>query len=222
MDDFLLLFDLDGTLVDTLPDLRSALNEALAERGRPPLTGAQVMAMIGDGAAALVERALAASALEPAEMGFLLPRFLEIYERRPTCLSRPYPAVAETLVTLRRRGYRTAVCTNKPQHAAELVLRELELDRLFDAVAGGDRFTAKKPDPRHLLGVLSLLGGKAERAAMVGDNANDARAARAAAMPVLLMRYGYGGSGLKALGADALLDRFADLPAALERLGLGP
>jgi phosphoglycolate phosphatase len=222
MPGFLLLFDLDGTLVDTLPDLRSALNEALAERGRPPLSPSAVMRMIGDGAAALVARALEASRLDAREAVSLLPRFLELYEAHSSRFSRPYPKVPETLELLRLRGYRTAVCTNKPQRAAEAVLRGLELARFFDAVAGGDRFAEKKPDPGHLLRLIALLGGRTERAAMIGDNENDALAARGAAMPVLLMRYGYARSDPQTLGATALVEQFADLPDALQRLGLGP
>ncbi len=222
MPGFLLLFDLDGTLVDTLPDLHSALNEALRERGRPPLSPSEVMRMIGDGAAALVARALEASGLDGREAASVLPRFLELYEARSTRLSRPYPHVRDTLEALRSRGYATAVCTNKPQRAAEAVLSNLKLAQFFDAVAGGDRFPEKKPDPRHLLRVVALLGAEARRAAMVGDNENDASAARAAGFPVLLMRYGYAQTDPETLGADALLDEFADLPGALERLRLGP
>jgi phosphoglycolate phosphatase len=219
---FLLLFDLDGTLVDTLPDLCAALNEALDESGRPPLSANAVKGFVGDGAAALVARAARARALDPTEAASLLPRFLEIYAARLTRLSRPYPEVPETLGLLRGRGYRAAVCTNKPQRAAEAVLRGLGLAEFFDAVAGGDRFAERKPDPRHLLRLLSLLGGSVARSAMIGDNENDALAAHAAAMPVLLARYGYARGDPEALGGDAVIERFGELPAALERLGLGP
>lgn len=222
MPGFLLLFDLDGTLVDSLPDLCSALNEALAECGLLPLPPSAVMRMIGDGAAALLARALEARGLDQSQSEILLPRFLELYEARSTRLSRPFPKVPQTLELLRRRGYRMAVCTNKPQNAAEGVLRGLELARFFDAVAGGDRFAAKKPDPSHLLHLVTLLGAQAERAAMIGDNENDVLAARGAAMPVLVMRYGYARGDPAALGADALLDAFGELPEALENLGLGP
>jgi phosphoglycolate phosphatase len=121
---------------------------------------------------------------------------------------------------LRRRGYRSAVCTNKPQHATITVLAGLGLLPLFDGIAGGDHFAVKKPDPGHLLGVIAAVGARAEAAAMIGDNENDAAAARAAGVPLLLMRYGYARVDPETLGADALLDHFADLPAALDRLGL--
>src|ERR1700746_1180820 len=113
----LLVFDLDGTLVDSVPDLRAALNEMLRERGCPPLSLPQVKRMVGDGAPAMVARALAASGSDPAEAPAVLARFLEIYEANAVRLTRPYPGVEETLIALRRRGYRTAICTNKPQRA---------------------------------------------------------------------------------------------------------
>jgi phosphoglycolate phosphatase len=222
MEGFLLVFDLDGTLVDSVPDLRAALNEMLRERGRRLLSLSQVKRMVGDGVGALVARALAASDADPAEAVAALPRFLEIYEATATRLTRPYPGVRPTLATLRRRGYRTAICTNKPQRATIAVLQGLELMPLFDGIAGGDRFGVRKPDPGHLLCLMAELGGTAEATAMIGDNENDAAAARAAAVPLVLMRYGYARVDPETLAADALLDHFNDLPQTLDRLGLLP
>lgn len=224
MKSFLLIFDLDGTLIDSAPDLRAALNEMLRERerGRAPLSLAQVRQMIGDGAAALVARALAASGVDPAAAADALPRFLQLYEADAVRLTRPYPGVPETLAALRRRGYRTAICTNKPQHATHTVLEGLGLLALFDGIAGGDRFAVKKPDPGHLLGLIGALGGAPDRAVMIGDGENDAAAAHGAGVPLVLMRYGYARGDPASLAANALLDRFDDLPATLDRLGLGP
>ncbi len=222
MSGFLLVFDLDGTLIDSAPDLRAAVNEMLRERGRAPLSLAQVRRMIGDGAPALVRRALAESGLDPSQATAALPRFLQLYEGDAVRLTEPYPGVPATLAALRREGYRTAICTNKPQHATITVLEGLGLSSLFDAIAGGDRFAVKKPDPGHLLGLISAVGGHANRSAMIGDNENDAAAAHGAGMPLVLMRYGYARVDPESLGADALLDHFADLPATLNRLGLSP
>lgn len=222
MNAFLLLFDLDGTLVDSAPDLCVALNAMLREEGRAPLPLVRVKQMIGDGVPTLVARALAASGADPATAARALPRFLELYEAGAVQRTRPYPAVPETLGLLRRQGYRTAVCTNKPQRATQRVLDGLGLSSLFDGIAGGDRYPVKKPDPGHLLGLVGELGGRVDASAMVGDSENDAAAAHAAGMPLLLMRYGYARVDPATLMADAVLDDFADLPAALDRLGLLP
>ena len=222
MENFLLLFDLDGTLVDSLPDLTNALNEVLRERGHAPLLPREVKPMVGDGMPMLVARGFAARGADTAEAKAMQPRFIEIYEASATNLSRPYPGVPETLATLRARGYATAVCTNKPQHATGEVLRGMGLDGLFDGVAGGDRFAVRKPDPGHLLGLVDLLGGDPRRAAMIGDSENDALSARAAPMPLILMRYGYARIDPAQLGADRVLDRFDELPQALQALGLTP
>jgi phosphoglycolate phosphatase len=178
MNAFLLVFDLDGTLVDSLPDLTNALNEVLRERGHPPLSPHEVAPMVGDGVPALVGRAFAARGAGPDEAAAVLPRYIEIYEANATNLSRPYPGVRQTLIDLRRRGYRTAVCTNKLQQATVTVLRGFELATLFDGIAGGDRYPVKKPDPGHLLRLIGELGGDPQAAAMIGDSENDAAAAR--------------------------------------------
>src|SRR5712691_11636479 len=222
MADVLLVFDLDGTLVDSVPDLTSSLNEVLRERGYPPLSRAEVAPMVGDGIPALVARGFAARGAAAAEAAAALPRYLEHYEANATALTRPYPGVRDTLVALRRRGYRHAVCTNKPQQATLAVLEGLDLAALFVGVAGGDRYQVKKPDPRHLLSLIGELGGSAGRAAMIGDSENDAAVAHAASVPLVLMRYGYARVAPETLGADAVLDHFAELPATLERLGLTP
>jgi phosphoglycolate phosphatase len=222
MADFLLVFDLDGTLIDTVPDLANALNEALREHGYAPFSQREVQSMVGDGLPALLARGFAARGADAAEAATALPRFLALYEANAANLSRPYPGVAETLVELRRRGYRTAVCSNKAQRATLAVLHGLALLPLFDGIAGGDHFAVRKPDPGHLLGLIAELGGEPERAAMIGDNENDAAAAHAAGVALLLMRYGYARGDPATLGSAALLDRFADLPQALERLGLTP
>jgi phosphoglycolate phosphatase len=123
---------------------------------------------------------------------------------------------------LRRRGYRTAICTNKPQRATIAVMQGLDLLRLFDGIAGGDRFPVRKPHPDHLLRLIAQLGSRPETSAMVGDNENDAAAAHSAAIPFVLMRYGYARVDPESLAADARLEHFSELPEALDRLGLIP
>jgi phosphoglycolate phosphatase len=213
-----LLFDLDGTLVDSLPDLRAAMNEFLEALGRRPLAADEVRRMVGDGTPALVERGLAATG-EAVGVAAAHADFLRLYEAAPTRLSRLYPGVPETLAALRRSGARLAVCTNKPQAATLGVLDGLGIGGYFDAVLGGDAVPFKKPDPRHLMAALDRLGAAPGEAAMIGDNENDHAAARAAALPVILMRYGYLRAPADSLAPDAWLDRFADIPEALARLG---
>jgi phosphoglycolate phosphatase len=219
---FLLVFDLDGTLVDSVPDLTNALNEVLRERGYAPLTRSEVTPMVGDGVPALVARGFAARGGDDAEAAEALPQYIQIYEANATALTRPYPGVRQTLEELRRRGYRNAVCTNKLQQATMAVLGGLDLAALFDGIAGGDRYKVKKPDPGHLLGLITELGGSAGRAVMIGDSENDASVAHAAAVPLVMMRYGYSRVAPETLGAAAVLDHFAELPATLERLGMTP
>jgi len=130
--------------------------------------------------------------------------------------------VLETLTSLRQRGYRTSICTNKPQRATIAVVEGLGLGELFDGIAGGDRFPVRKPDPGHLLGLIGELDGRIEASAMIGDSENDAAVARAAGVPLVLMRYGYARVDPASLAADALLDHFSELPRALARLELMP
>jgi phosphoglycolate phosphatase len=208
--------------VDSVPDLCATLNEVLGARGHAPLEPRAVARMVGDGTPTLLERGFAARGGDAAEAKEALPQFLAIYEKNAANLTRPYPGVAATLRELRGAGYRTAICTNKPQRATLAVLRALDLAALFDGIAGGDRYAVKKPDPGHLLALIAELGGTVERSAMVGDHENDAAAAHAAAVKFVLMRYGYARGAPDDIAADARLDHFGDLPQALTRLDLVP
>ncbi len=221
-----LLIDLDGTLVDSLPDLMTAINRLLAAEGRATLAAEEVRLMVGDGAARLVERAFVARGGLAGDCGGkslpdLVERFLAIYEADPVARTRPYPGAAETLAALAAAGWRLAVCTNKPEAASRKVLDGLGLAPLFQAVAGGDSFPVRKPDAGHLLGTLGGLGVEPKRAVMLGDSANDLQAARNAGLPVILVSFGYTRTPARALGADAVIDAFAELPDALARLGFG-
>jgi phosphoglycolate phosphatase len=222
MPGFLLIFDLDGTLVDSVPDLTISLNEVLREHGYLPLSQAEVKPMIGDGVAMLVQRGFAARGGSVAEAEAAMPRYTAIYEANATNTSRPYPGVVETLAELRLKGYRTAVCSNKPQRACEIMLAELGIAGLFDGVAGGDRFAVRKPNPGHLLSLIQALGADPSRAAMIGDSENDAASGLAAGLPLFLMSYGYARGDIRTLGANRVLAKFGDLPGALTELGLTP
>jgi phosphoglycolate phosphatase len=212
-----LVFDLDGTLVDSMPDLRAALNMMLAKIHRRELTPDEVRSMIGDGVRALVERALAATGTV-TDFEATHQRFLQLYEAAPAKLSRLYPGVATTLESLRASGARLAICTNKPQRATFAVLEAFGIAIRFDAVLGGDAVPFRKPDPRHLLAAIERLGATTSEAVMIGDNENDYAAARAAGIPIILMRYGYLRVPPETLAPDAWLDHFAEIPQAVAKM----
>ncbi len=210
-----LVFDLDGTLVDSLADLAAALNRLLAGEKRPPLAEPQVRRMVGDGVAKLVTRGLEATggAPEGPALEALIDRFKADYEPRAAELTRPYPGAAEMLGRLGAAGWRLAVCTNKPQAATLHILEATGLLPHLKAIGGGDRFPFRKPDPRHLTATVAEAGSVPARAVMIGDGPQDLAAAREASMRVIAALYGYG--GLEAQPGTPAIAGFADLPAAL-------
>lgn len=214
------VFDLDGTLVDTLPDLHAAVQALLGERGLDAPAAGEVRTMIGDGARRLVERALAwaKAPVDAAGLDAAYRRFLEIYGEAPCRASRLYAGVEATLATLASSGIRLGVCTNKPQAPTEAILEALAVDGFFAAVVGGDAVARRKPDPAHLLDVLGRLGAAPAAAVMVGDSNNDLASARAAGVACILVDYGYTAIPARELGADRVIGGFAELEAALDSL----
>jgi phosphoglycolate phosphatase len=213
-------FDLDGTLVDTAPDLIGALNVLLAEEGLAPLPLAEARPFIGKGARWMIERGfqaadapLSAGRLEP-----LFARFLTRYEAHIADESRAFPGVVAALEALKGDGAKLAVCTNKFTGLSVELLAALGLASLFEAVIGADSAPAAKPDRRHLEAAVAAAGGEIGRAVMVGDSATDAGAARAAGAPLVLVSFGYTDTPARDLGADALIDSFDELPGACRRL----
>jgi phosphoglycolate phosphatase len=214
------VFDLDGTLVDTAADLQAHVNAVLGELGRAELELADVRLLVGDGARTLLWRGLEASGGVPAgvDLDRLYARFLERYTADPARRSTVHEGVLEVLARLRAQGLRLGVCTNKPQAPTQRLLRALGLERFFQAIVGGDAVPAKKPDAGHLFAVLDRLGAAPARAVMVGDSGPDLAAARALGVPCILVSFGYTPVPARALGADRVIDRFAELPAALASL----
>ncbi|RAU20402.1 phosphoglycolate phosphatase [Paramagnetospirillum kuznetsovii] len=213
------LFDLDGTLIHSLPDLVAAVNRMLAAEGRPALESEAIKAMVGDGADALVSRAFAASGGLPGpEVGPYLDRFMADYEPRSAETTRPWPGVVETLEELRRRGLALAVCTNKPRAATHEVLGALGLAEYFHVVVASDDAPAIKPDPAHVRVILERLGVSADAAVMVGDSINDILSARRAGVRSVALSFGYAHGPVEALGADRVIHRFDQLPDALADL----
>ncbi|MBW1878768.1 MAG: phosphoglycolate phosphatase [Deltaproteobacteria bacterium] len=215
-----LIFDLDGTLVDSAGDLAGALNVLLAEDGRPELSVDETRSLIGGGAQVLILRAWKRTGepLDPARLETLYRRFLEIYQDRLTALTRVYPEVVETLERLRDAGFTMGVCTNKPITPTLTILDSLDLKRFFGAVLGGDSLPWKKPDPRHVTAVVDALDGRGKPAILVGDSAIDVAAGHAADLPVIAVTWGYARSPLVASDAEAAIDLFSALPEAIEDL----
>lgn len=213
-------FDLDGTLVDTAPDIVAALNFALQREGCEALPFEEGRLLIGGGVRRLIERGLTAAGLEasPDRLAGAFDAFIARYSDHLADESQPYPGVVEGLTALRAEGLRLCVCTNKYTDLAVALLARLDLDRFFDGVTGPQGAPAQKPDPRHLEAAVRGAGGEPRRAIMVGDAATDAGAARAAGVPLILMSYGYTDIPAAELEPDVLLDRFEDVPEAVLRL----
>jgi phosphoglycolate phosphatase len=207
--------DLDGTLVDTVPDLAASLNRLMISRGLAVFQAKAVAPMVGDGVARLVEKAFAARGLVPDATA--VADFSRDYTAHVAVGSRPYPGVAETLRGLAADGFRMAVCTNKPAAAARALLEATGLSPFMAAVGAGDSFPVRKPDPRHLLATVEAAGGEAGRALMVGDHANDVQAAKGAGMGCVFVAWGYGAPAM-AEGAAAVAHDRDEMAAICRRL----
>ncbi|WCS24145.1 phosphoglycolate phosphatase [Methylobacterium sp. NMS14P] len=214
------LLDLDGTLVDSLADLRTALNATLAREGLPPVGAAAMRTMVGDGAVALLRRALRASGGDPERAPALLPAFLAVYEPLAAAGTALFPGAAAAVRDLRAAGYALAIVTNKPARATGLILDSVGLAPLIDTVVGGDTLPERKPDPAPLREALRRLRVEPGRAVMVGDMHHDIAAARAAGTAAILARYGYGRPE-DADAADAVLDDIGGLGGLIGALPAG-
>jgi phosphoglycolate phosphatase len=204
-----LILDLDGTIVDSVPDLAAALNRLMAKRHLDPFSHAAVTAMVGDGAAALVARAFAARRQPPDAAA--LADFLADYGANAARETRLYPGVEASLRELADDGWRLAICTNKPEAPARSLLAALRIDHFFASVGGGDSFPARKPDPAHLLATLAAAGGAPDRAVMAGDHHNDVKSALDAGIPAIFAAWGYGTPAM-AGSAAAIAHAFTELP----------
>ena len=210
-------FDLDGTLADTAPDLAAALNHTLAALGRETVPTESVRHLVGHGAKALLRKGLAATGEAPEELveqGF--PVFIDYYGRNICEGTRAYPDVEAALDQLLAQGVSVAMCTNKPEGLTHRLLDALGWSSRFEVIVGGDTLPVKKPDPAPLHEAIARAGGG--RAAFVGDSITDADAARAARIPFVAVSFGFSDRPIEALGADAVIDSYADLPEALAGL----
>jgi len=215
-----LVFDLDGTLVDTAPDLIGTLAWLLEAEGLSPVDLARARDLIGHGMRPMVEKAMKEQGRgeDKAEVDAVFARYLVAYEARIARESRPYPGLVASLDRLVSQGFRLAVCTNKTQRLAVKLLDELGLARRFAFIAGADTYPVRKPDPGHILMTLTDAGGDPARAIMIGDSETDIRAAQAAKIPVIAFSVGYTAIPLAELGPDVILDHYDGLDAAVARL----
>ncbi len=210
------VFDLDGTLVDTAPDLLRALDFALEREGLNPPEDHDARNFIGGGARAMIERALAHTQVKftKEKVDGLFRQFLVHYEEHIADHSRPFAGLETALSRLADEGAVLAVCTNKIERYAVKLLRELNLADRFAYIAGGDTFEFKKPDPRHLIGAIEGAGGNPDRAVLVGDSETDVITAKAAEIPVIAVSFGYTEIPPAALGADRLIHKYEELTEA--------
>ena len=213
-----LIFDLDGTLVDTAPDLLGATNAVLQSQGRRTVDPATLRHMVGFGARSLIEQAMAATGtpVTASELPGLVDIFLAHYRDHIADESVPFPGVVETLERLAADGRKLGVLTNKPQEMADLLLGALKLERFFRVIYGAGRMSYVKPDARIFHDVVRELGG--EPAIMIGDSITDVATARAARAPVILVSYGYTPEPAHTLGGDAVTDDFTQIPALARSL----
>lgn len=212
-----IVWDLDGTLIDSALDLCRALNTVLTEAGLETLEVESVRTMIGNGVPKLVQRGFEAVGrrLSDTDLEVIVARFMALYSANPTAHTRLYPGVAETLETLAIAGVKQGLCTNKPEAVTRSILRQLNVDQYFSAVVGGDTTDARKPDPRPLQVCIDTMGAAVGSTIMIGDSAIDAGSARALRVPIGLVAHGYRHTDLASIDADFVVDDIASVPEIL-------
>ncbi len=213
----LLVFDLDGTLIDTAPDLVDTLNVVFAREGMAPVPFETARDYIGTGARAMITRGALAEGRElaPAKLDEMFADFIEHYTEHVADRSRPFPGLIDALDELAAAGHRFAVCTNKLERLSLLLLDALALSHRFEAICGADTFGVHKPDPEVLRRTIKAAGGDPGSAIMIGDSVTDIRTARAAGVPVIAVDFGYTDRPVTELGPDRIISHFAQLPAAV-------
>jgi phosphoglycolate phosphatase len=215
-----IVFDLDGTLIDTAPDLIDTLNVILSREGLPAMPYESARQLIGGGARGMIERALNAEGRtgSKADLERMFKAFIEHYAAHIADRSRPFPELETTLDRLAGDGRRLAVCTNKLEWLSVRLLDTLQLTRHFAAICGQDTFGVQKPDPEVFRRTVLRAGGLPDNAIMVGDSGTDIRTARAAAVPVIAVDFGYTEVPIATLQPDRIIGSFADLPAAIREI----
>jgi phosphoglycolate phosphatase len=220
MKGFTLVFDLDGTLVDTAPDLAEATNHVLATLDLEPVSELNIRPFVGHGALAMIDGAVKSHGrtLTEPELHDLFEVFLTYYSANIAVRSAPYANMVTAIEALRSEGATLAVCTNKIEIQARQVLQALKLDGYFSALTGRDSLGVSKPDPKHLTGTIALAGGRSDAAIMIGDSETDIRTAKAAHVPIIAVSFGFSVDPVASFGPDAIIDDYRDLQAAVKTL----
>ena len=216
----LILFDLDGTLIETAPDLVGTLNAVFAREGIPPVPYDQARAMIGSGARVMISRGLEAEGrtVSPAQLDKLFADFLAHYSAHIADKSKPFPGLEDALDQLTKDGFKLAVCTNKLEGLSVKLLDALGLTQRFVKICGQDTFGVQKPDPEMLHRTIAAAGGEVKRTIMVGDSETDIRAAQAARIPVIAVDFGYTARPVTEFQPDRVISHFRNLRAAIAEL----
>lgn len=214
------VFDLDGTLVDSASDLIATLNAVIAQEGLGPIPRERVGHVVGHGALKMLDRAFLyhGLVLEDALRSRLIQNFLAIYADRLADETRPFEGVGEVLDTLKTEGWILAVCTNKYESMSRRLLAELRLDRYFAAICGSDTFAVRKPDPGHLFGTIEKAGGMPGRSIMVGDSATDIDTAKAAGIPAIGVTFGYSDVAIEELSPARTVSHFNEMMPAIRQI----
>ena len=219
-----LLFDLDGTIIDSAPDVCASINQTLSTMGRPHITVDNTKALVGFGARTLCEKTLSITG-EPGneeDINFLLTGFLEYYRKNPSEHTVIFPGALKALNHFKDAGIQLGICTNKPEATCFPVLDSLELRHLFSSVICGDTMEFRKPDPRHVFHTLDDMGADSSNAAFVGDSEADIEAANNAGLPSVLVTFGYCHMPFDNLKANAMIDHFDELDSALKAITPSP
>jgi len=214
------VYDLDGTLIDSAKDMQVAVSNVLADHRLPPVSEEDVRIFMGQGSKVTMAKAFAkyGKSLDEASLSAVTREFVRYYEADPVSHTSAFAGVNEVVDRFDKLGLKQGVCTNKFERPSRMILEHLRLMPPITDLAGADTFPVRKPDPRHILMLVERMGSTPERAVMVGDSIHDVHAAHGAGLPAVLVSWGYTDTPASELGADAVIERFDALPQALEQL----
>jgi phosphoglycolate phosphatase len=214
------IYDLDGTLIDSAKDMQVAVSRVLADHGLPPVTEDDVRIFMGQGSKVTMDKAFTkyGKTLDDEALSAVTREFVRYYEADPVSHTQAFAGVSDVVARFDRLGLRQGVCTNKFERPSRMILEHLKLMPPIADVAGADTFPVRKPDPKHILMLVERMGGSPERAVMIGDSIHDVEAAHGAGLPAVLVSWGYTDRPASELGAEAVIQRFDGLPEALQQI----